>query len=331
MSWGAATDNVGVDGYRVERCEGNGCANFVKLATATSTTFSDLVGLVPNTIYRYVIRAADAASNLGPYSNIVNVTTLATNPQLVAAYSFEEGTGTTLTDVSGNGNTGTIVNATWTTTGKYGNALTFNGTSARVTVPDASSLDLTTGMTLEAWVKPSVVNTGWRDVIYKGNDIYYLEATSGNGGLPALSVKIGASSPNLYGASALTPNTWTHLAATYDGTILRLYVNGAQVSSLPQTGSITPSSSPLEIGGDSIYGQYFQGVIDEVRVYNVALTPTQIQADMNSPTGGAFPFVSLNPTSIDFGSLDTGTTSSPQTTVLTNTGTVTLYQLAVSA
>ena len=56
----------------------------------------------------------------------------------------------------------------------------FNGTNARVTVPDAPSLRLTTGMTLEAWVNPSTVTNVWRDVIYKGNDNYYLEATSTN-------------------------------------------------------------------------------------------------------------------------------------------------------
>ena len=78
-------------------------------------------------------------------------------------------------------------------------------------------------------------------------------------------------------------NTWTHLAATYDGATLRFYVNGVQVSSLAQTGSIVTSSNPLQIGGDSIYGQYFEGTIDEVRVYNVALTAAQIQADMNTP------------------------------------------------
>ena len=53
---------------------------------------------------------------------------------------------------------------------------------------------------------------------------------------------------------------------------MRLYVNGAEVSSQARTGPIATSTNPLQIGGDSIYGQYFQGMIDEVRVYNVALT-----------------------------------------------------------
>src|SRR5262245_51048967 len=101
-----------------------------------------------------------------------------TTPTLVAAYAFSEGTGATVADASGNGHTGTISNATWSTAGKYGDALSFNGSNALVTVPDAAALHLTTGMTLEAWVNPTTVTSAWRDVLYKGNDNFFLEATS---------------------------------------------------------------------------------------------------------------------------------------------------------
>ena len=80
--------------------------------------------------------------------------------QLVASYGFNEGAGTTAADVSGNGNTGTLASATWST-GKSGGGLLFNGTNAWVTVNDVAALDLTTGMTLEAWVNPSALS-GWR-------------------------------------------------------------------------------------------------------------------------------------------------------------------------
>src|SRR5207244_3790164 len=79
-------------------------------------------------------------------------------PGLVAAYGFNEGSGTVVNDASGTGNNGTINGATWTTSGKYGNALTFNGTNARVTINNAASLQLTSGMTLEAWVYPTTVS-----------------------------------------------------------------------------------------------------------------------------------------------------------------------------
>src|SRR5947209_1203894 len=202
---------------------------------------------------------------------------------LVAAYSFDAGTGSTVADASGSGNTGTIVNATWATVGKYGHALSFNGTNARVDIKDVASLHLTTAMTLEAWVNPSAVSSAWRDLVYKGNDNYYLMATTDHSSLPGGGIIAGGTYAETFGTTILATNTWTHLATTYDGAALRLFVNGAQVSSVAKTGNIVTSTNPLQLGGDSIWGQYFQGLIDEVRVYNVALTAAQVQADMNTP------------------------------------------------
>ncbi len=204
---------------------------------------------------------------------------------LVAAYGFDEGNGAVVSDASGNGNTGTLSGATWTA-GKYGTALLFNGASALVTVPDTPTLRLTTTMTLEAWVKPSAVNATWRDVIYKGRDNYFLEATSSRNGVVAGGGIFAGSGVEVYGPSTLPLNVWSHIALTYDGAMLRLYVNAVEVAALARTGTLTTSTNPLQIGGDSIFGQYFQGVIDEVRIYNVARTGSQIQSDMNTALGG---------------------------------------------
>ena len=180
---------------------------------------------------------------------------------------------------------GAIATATWTNAGKYGTALDFNGTSSRVTIADSSSLHLSTGMTLEAWVNPLTVSNAWSDVIYKPNDNYFLEATAKPGSTPAggASFGNGGGSVKVFGAAPLTLNTWAHVAFTYDGATLRLYINGVQVSGRAKSGSIATSTSPLQIGGDSLNGQYFRGTIDEVRVFNVARTQAQIQADMDTP------------------------------------------------
>ena len=74
LNWTASTDNVGVSGYRVERCQGAGCTNFAQVGTPTATTYSD-TGTAPITTYRYQVRAVDAAGNLSAYSSIATATT----------------------------------------------------------------------------------------------------------------------------------------------------------------------------------------------------------------------------------------------------------------
>jgi hypothetical protein len=78
-------------------------------------------------------------------------------------------------------------------------------------------------------------------------------------------------------------NTWTHVAMTYDGTTLRLFVNGLQVRASVVGGPMPVSGQPLRIGGNSVWGEYFRGMIDEVRIYNRALTAAEIALDMNTP------------------------------------------------
>src|SRR5690349_21153903 len=96
---------------------------------------------------------------------VAPATALAADPP-VAAFGFEETSGTTATDSSANHTNGAITGATRVSTGRFGRALSFNGTSDLVRITDAASLDLTTGMTLEAWIKPANIG-GWRAVIVK--------------------------------------------------------------------------------------------------------------------------------------------------------------------
>ncbi len=167
------------------------------------------------------------------------------------------------------------------TGGKFNGALSFNGTNASVTVPDSATLDLTTGMTVEAWVRPSTGNT-WQTAVAKeqpGNLVYGIYSNT-NTNRPSTEVFVGGSTRSVAGTGAVPLGVWSHLASTYDGTTLRLYLNGAQVSQLAASGSILTSTSPLRIGGNGIWSEWFNGLIDEVRVYNRALSAAEIQGDM---------------------------------------------------
>ena len=286
LSWGAATDDIGIGGYRIDRCAGVGCTDFSHLVqlSGTGTTYHDMT-VSPSTSYSYQVRAIDTSSNLGPVSNVATASTPAAPSGLVAAYGFEEGSGTTVSDASGNGNTGTISGATWSTAGKFGDALSFNGTSSRVTIPNSSPLQLSSGMTLEAWVDPATVSSAWRDVIEKGNDEYFMMGTTDHGSAAGGGGIIGGSYGQVFTGSGLPVSTWSHLSITYDGSTVRLYLNGAMVDSVAHTGLITSSTNALTLGSDPFYGQYFNGLIDEVRIYNKALTAAQIQSDMNTAVG----------------------------------------------
>lgn len=275
--------------FWVERCRGAGCSDFVEVARLPGTTYND-TNLAATTSYSYRVRAGDAAGSLSEYSTVATDVTFAAPmaPGLVAAYAFNEDAGTTVSDASGNNNNGAITDAVWVPSQVgYGNALEFNGTSAQVTIPNSASLSLTTAMTLEAWVFPTVVQ-GWHAVIGKNTGAYFLKASSASaisnpGGGPAVGGEFATGDQYTFGPAALTVNKWTHLGATFDGAVVQLYVNGVQVASQSQTMPLLPTTGTLQIGTSSPWGQFFAGRIDEVRIYNRALSVAEIQMDMLTP------------------------------------------------
>ena len=158
------------------------------------------------------------------------VTAAHASPDLVASYNFDEGTGTVLTDVSGHGNTGQIRGAAWTSEGRSGGALEFDGEASVVVIPHSPTLDLTAAMTLEAWVYPTAAQRGWRAIVQKEFDTYFLLAGSRMGPLrPAGGGTFGASTEVLATPFVVPTHTWTHVALTYDGAVLQLYADGRSV------------------------------------------------------------------------------------------------------
>jgi hypothetical protein len=160
-----ATDNIGVVGVQFLL---DGAPIGAEQTSGFSLSWSSVA--TTNGTHTVAARARDAAGNTTTSSGVSVTVSNAQPAGLVAAYGFDEGSGTTVADASGNGNAGTITGATWTTGGRFGNALLFDGTTSVVTVPDAASLRPTTGMTVEAWVYPTVASATWRAVVDKTTD-----------------------------------------------------------------------------------------------------------------------------------------------------------------
>jgi glucose/arabinose dehydrogenase len=255
-------------------------------ANATVNVSVDPTGLAPGT---YTGTVTVNGGGAGTKTVAVTLAVSAPATGLVGAWGFDETTGTTTTDASGKGNTGTISGAVRTTAGKFGSALTFDGVNDWVTVADAATLRLTTGATIEGWMRPAANGSArWRTLAIKerGAGLSYALYGYGDAGLPSghafTSVERWARAP-----SAPALNTWTHLAMTYDGTTIRLYVNGTQAATQAQTGSLAASTGPLRFGGNAVWPEWFQGQLDEIRVYNRALTAAELQADMTRPVSAA--------------------------------------------
>jgi hypothetical protein len=236
--------------------------------------------------------ARDAAGNATTSAGVTVDVQNAGPEGLVAAWGFDEGSGTTAGDATGNGHSGAIFNATWAT-GKFGGALSFNGVDAWVTVADAADLHLASGMTLEAWVRPSEVS-GFETVILKERGSsglsYALYANdSDRGNAPAGYLRTGVGGDRgVPGDATLPVDAWSHLATTYDGSAFRMYVNGTLVGTLSASGEILTTDDVLRIGGNGVWdGEFFTGLIDEVRVYNRALTAEEILSDSQTPVNSA--------------------------------------------
>ncbi|HEY2479284.1 MAG TPA: LamG domain-containing protein [Solirubrobacterales bacterium] len=201
----------------------------------------------------------------------------------VVEYSFDEdpGEGTTLEDLSGNGHTATIHGAEWTPHGRYGGAMQFDGEDDYLSVPASSELDLTEELTLEAWIRPAEAPR-WMDILMRENSgepdhTYTLDTHWGN---PYGDLSTNESLVEDEEAAPL--HAWTHVAFTDDGAHDRLYVDGVLVDTGPAT-PVANADGELKIGGDSTATEFFDGRIDEVRIYDRVLTGAEVAADMEAP------------------------------------------------
>jgi len=216
------------------------------------------------------------------------VRTRQTEPMPLGYWRFNEGNGTTTADASGNGNSGAVTGATWTPN-STGNALSFSSASTYVDIKDSGALSGMRHITVAAWIKLKsfgiagegayVVSKDLQGDGTDSTDSFALVAYKNKTGDKYVQGAIGAG--GLKWAQFKVPTIqfgrWYHLAMTYDGKMIRLYLDGAEVATQAQTGAINKTTSvPLRIGQTSGKDRHFDGLIDEVRLYDYTLSPHDI-------------------------------------------------------
>ena len=203
----------------------------------------------------------------------------------VATWPFNEGVGTVAHDVSGWGHNGTLQGGVSWTKGRFDGALSFDGNSGAVDVPDSSAFEPAKTLSISAWVNASQSPGDYRYIVSKGANgcltASYGLYTGPNGGLIFYVSQDGLTgtwSPDA--GTGVWNGQWHNVVGTYDGTTVRLYVDGVQVGSgTPATSSIVyglPTSNDLEIGDYAGCSLDFQGSIDNVRIFNRALGSQEI-------------------------------------------------------
>lgn len=209
---------------------------------------------------------------------------------LVGHWALDEPSGTSAYDSSANSNHGnTVNNPTWTT-GKLAGAGLFNGSSQYATLAD---VDIATNITVEAWVYPTSTHSS--KVISKFSTT---SDTQGNivlaSNVPSFSITTGGTIRNATGGSALPNGSWSHIVGVYDGTTAKLYVNGTEAASVGATGAIATNNFVWTLARDTnASSSYFAGRIDNVKIFSLALSPSQVAEEYRAQNLGASSGLSL--------------------------------------
>lgn len=279
FSWEAAAD---ADSYHLQVALSSGFSslvynefNIIETSTESGTVLNH------DTRYYWRVRAANA----GGYSDwsipwSFTTSALPTGEGLAGYWEFDEGSGTTIIDESGYGNNGQIKGGALWEAGVSGSGLKVNGSNQYAFVEDSPSLDLSEGITLAAWIRPE--KTSAQYIISKGNpgtDGYKLSLLSTG----KVSLRINENTSTIYKINSrkLYPvdGNWMHIAGTFNGTLLKIFINGIEDKEIAfdSPTSIMTNSLPLVIGASANETNFFQGIIDDVRIYNYALSDSEIQ------------------------------------------------------
>jgi plastocyanin len=191
-------------------------------------------------------------------------------------------------DWSNHGNNATCIltSCPTITSGKFGNAVSFDGSNDYIIAGNGSSLDITGNITVEAWIKPERLETAYlvKKATRDSTDGYELSLSKATGkAYFRVNQKTSHNTYKLFSTSSypVDGSTWVHLVGVYNGSHVQIYFNGKLEKSMPAPANISSNSDNLKIGGPDD-SRYFKGTIDEVRIWNRALSPEEINNSYNS-------------------------------------------------
>ena len=223
-------------------------------------------------------------------------TAAAQDPSLVLYFSLDEDPVDEARDLSLYENHGSVEGGPEWVEAMFGGGLFFDATDDQIVVPSSETLDITDEITLMAWIKPGPnLTADWRTIMGKAptsvlgqNSFAYDFRTDQNGTL-RYSLNLGGWQYVL--GPQLTEDTWYHVAGTYDGAELILYVDGAPVGTTQAAGTIEVVADPLCVGNivnaaGTVQNEYWSGVIDEVRIWDRALGESEVAANMEQGREG---------------------------------------------
>ncbi len=164
-----------------------------------------------------------------------------------------------------------------------GNALNFDGVNDYVSLGTSTLFNITSAISIEAWVKVTAFTTAWQAIVTKGDNSWRIQRNNLTNQISFGTT--GLSNVDLAGTKNINDGQWHHIAAVYNGTTKFLYIDAVLDASIAATGSISVSTYAALIGENAqpvSSGRYFNGTIDEVRIWNSARTQAQIQANMGA-------------------------------------------------
>lgn len=269
-----------LDYYYVSGCNGASTKYWILLDNIPASSNTAIIYMY------YGNPSVTTASDPNKFDNVVNIVDYWRMNE--SSWTNNCSTGTVL-DLNVNSLNGrSCPNSTGLTTpsaGKYGNAPSFNGSSQYFSVADNAAFDFTTQLTVEAWVNMSAVGTGYKGIVSRWatgvSDSSFLLYKSGNAESNQWQFLISNGSGLVVAQGGAAATGWTHLVGTYDGSYVKIYVNGKLAAQSAGAITIQNTALDLEIGRFNA-SNYFDGLIDDVKIYSSARTADQVFADYNA-------------------------------------------------